>query len=129
MSKKSIINLSDLGSLLQNKNAFPPASDEVVAAMQAAEAKENAPEVTPIKLHDLRLWLDKKIGGGKEATRIKGFLGTPDELTDLAKLLKAHCGVGGAAKDGDIILQGDNRDKALAFLLAKGYKAKKAGGK
>ena len=129
MSKKTIINLSDLGSLLQNKSAFPPASDEIIAAMKAAETDENVPETTPIKVHDLRLWLDKKIGGGKEATRIKGFLGTLEELTDLAKLLKAHCGVGGAAKDGDVILQGDNRDKALGFLLAKGYKAKKAGGK
>ncbi len=129
MSKRTVINLSDLGSLLQNKNAFPPASDEVIAAMQAAEADESTLKATPIKAHDLRLWLDKKIGGGKEATRVKGFLGTPDELTDLAKLLKAHCGVGGAAKDGDVILQGDNRDKALAFLLSKGYKAKKSGGK
>jgi translation initiation factor 1 len=77
---------------------------------------------------DLRVMLDKKSRGGKVVTLVTGFKGSSNELTDLSKFLKTKCGVGGTAKDGEIILQGDFRDKVLEMLHNKGYKAKKAGG-
>lgn len=86
------------------------------------------PEIGPDK-QQLRIWLDRKNRGGKEATLIKGFSGSEEQLKDLAKMLKTKLGVGGAAKEGDIIIQGDHRDKVLDILVKAGYtKAKKAGG-
>ena len=77
---------------------------------------------------DLRIWLDKKHRGGKVASLVKGFVGNENDLKDLAKTLKSKCGVGGSAKDGEIIIQGDHRDKIHKILTDKGYRAKKAGG-
>lgn len=77
---------------------------------------------------DLRIWLDKKHRGGKMASVLKGFVGSEEDLKELAKVLKTKCGVGGSAKDGEIIIQGDHRDKILTILNDLGYKAKKAGG-
>lgn len=77
----------------------------------------------------LRIWLDRKNRAGKDATLIKGFIGTTEDLEVLRKTLKTKCGTGGTAKDGEIIIQGDMRDKILELLLKMGYKlAKKAGG-
>jgi translation initiation factor 1 len=59
---------------------------------------------------------------------IKGFVGTHDDLEQLARELKTHCATGGSAKDGEIIIQGDNRDKIVAYLQKKLFKVKKAGG-
>ena len=76
---------------------------------------------------DLRIHLDR-MRGDKLVTRVVGFIGKEADLDDLGRALKAKCGVGGNTKDGLILLQGDHRDKVLAYLTEKGYRAKKAGG-
>ena len=77
---------------------------------------------------DLRVMLDKKNRKGKAVTLITGFVGTDADLKDLAKLLKRKCGVGGSSKDGEILIQGDFRDKVMHLLQNEGYKVKKSGG-
>lgn len=72
----------------------------------------------------LTIVLDKKQRKGKVVTLVQGFVGTADDLDALAKELKRHCGVGGNAKDGAIIIQGDNKEKIHKLLTNKGYNAK-----
>jgi len=61
-------------------------------------------------------------------TAVKGFIGNDDDLNELARMLKSKCGVGGTSKDGEILIQGDHREKVILLLTNAGYKAKKAGG-
>lgn len=76
----------------------------------------------------LSVYLDRKNRGGKTAVVVKGFIGQEDDLIQLGKTLKSACGVGGSVKDGEIIIQGDKRDKVMELLKNKGYKVKRVGG-
>ena len=83
---------------------------------------------TPIPgQQDLRVWLEKNHRGGKIASVIKGFVGKHEDLEALGKTIKTKCGTGGSAKEGEIIIQGDHREKIVTLLQQLGYKAKKAG--
>ena len=76
----------------------------------------------------LHLYRETKGRGGKAVLLLKGLQGSDDALNALAKKIKAHCGTGGSAKDGEIIIQGEQRDKVDAFLKKEGYKTKRVGG-
>ncbi len=69
--------------------------------------------------------IDRRQRAGKQVTLVEGFVGKSDDLAALAKTLKTRCGVGGTAKDGEITIQGDLRDKLVALLSSMGYNAKR----
>lgn len=77
---------------------------------------------------NLYVSIDRKQRAGKEVTLVEGFVGSADDLSDLGKLLKQKCGVGGSAKDGLIIVQGNFKDKVFDILVKDGYNVKKKGG-
>lgn len=90
------------------------------------EAFEEA--TLPNAQQQLRVMIDKKSRGGKQVTLITGFVGAEDDLQALGKMLKSKCGVGGAAKDGEILIQGDVKEKVFQLLQKEGYGVKKSGG-
>lgn len=94
---------------------------------EAAEA-EKIETASPEK-QILRVSRDNKQRGGKEVTLVKGFIGAEEDLEALGKRLKSSCGVGGSAKDSEILIQGNHVERVVEFLLAWGYsKTKKSGG-
>ncbi len=114
--KKKLGSLEDLGGFVFSTNK------------DFEFEKEEAHETPANSEQRLEAHLDKKNRGGKVATVIKGFEGTDDDLKALAKQLKTLCGVGGSAKDGEIIIQGNFRDKIMDWLTKEGYRVKRVGG-
>ncbi len=91
--------------------------------------KEETPQSKNREKQRIRVLLDKKRRGGKSVTLITGLNESDDYITNLGKKLKKMCGVGGSAKDGEIIIQGDHRDRVIEYLIDQGYKdCKKSGG-
>ena len=114
---KKISSLEDLGGFVFSTNKDFDLNQ-----------KEETEETLAPNQQLLEAYLDKKNRGGKVATVIKGFVGTADDLKALGKELKSLCGVGGSAKDDEIIIQGNFRDKIMEYLKNKGYKVKRIGG-
>lgn len=85
------------------------------------EDDEQEDELIPANMQKLRTRIEKKGRGGKTATVISGFIGPEKDLEDLARTLKTHCGTGGSVKDGEIIIQGELKDKVITKLKALGY--------
>jgi len=118
MAKKKKLGLDDLGGFVfSTNNNFDPDDyqDE---------------ETTNLELQNqyLEAHFSNKGRGGKTVTIVKGFEGPEENLKELAKLLKKKCGVGGAVKDYEIIIQGNYRDKVMEILKKEGYNVKRVGG-
>ncbi len=105
---KSSLSWDDFQSLGNPENAPEPAAEE------SAESTENLKDI-------VRVYLERKGRGGKTVSIIKGLTGDDDYLSDLCKKLKSKCGVGGSVDDGEIIIQGDQRNRLIKELRIIGY--------
>jgi len=119
MAKKKLNSLSDLGGFVFSTN-----NNEDFSEYQ--DKSEN--ETLPNEQQFLEAHFSNKGRGGKTVTVIKGFQGSDSELKALGKLLKQKCGVGGSVKDGEIIIQGNYRDKIIEILKKDNYNVKRVGG-
>lgn len=117
MAAKKKLGLEDLGGLVFSTNE------------EFARGKESDPQesIDPGD-QELEAHFSSKGRGGKTVTVIRNFQGPEEDLVSLGKKLKKKCGVGGSVKDGEIIIQGDDRDKIIQILQKDGYKVKRVGG-
>ena len=116
MAKKKKLGLEDLGGFVFSTN------DNF--ELDNGESNEDlAPNEQYLEAH-----FSNKGRGGKTVTIVKGFEGPEADLKELGKLLKKKCGVGGAVKEGEIIIQGNYRDKVMEILKKEGYNVKRVGG-
>ena len=95
---------------------------------QYEEEQDDVQETLPNNQQVLYVSIDKKQRAGKEVTLIEGFVGDEDDLKELGKLLKSKCGVGGTVKDGEILIQGNFRDKIIEILQKEKFGVKRKGG-
>ncbi|MGN6399038.1 MAG: translation initiation factor [Flavisolibacter sp.] len=102
-----------------DKNGFVFSTDP---NFRFEEEEQNASETLPAAQQKLKIKLETKHRGGKTVTLIEGFIGKEEDLEALGKSLKNFCGTGGSAKEGEIIIQGDQREKVLQWLVKNGYK-------
>lgn len=89
------------------------------------EVSQSEKETLEPSRQKLIVRIDRRQRAGKQVTLVEGFVGTQEDLAELARTLKTRCGVGGTAKDGEITVQGDFRDKVVAILSSMGYNAKR----
>ena len=119
MKKQKLTGLAALSGLVYSTNP---------EAMAPQESQDNTTALAPAQQR-LRIWIETKHRGGKAVTVIQGFEGSETDLELLGKQLKNACGTGGSVKEGEVLIQGDHRDKVLAWLHKNGYsQSKKAGG-
>jgi len=118
MAKKKLNNLSDLGGFVFSTN-----ENEDFSSLSDDNQDTLAPDKQQLEAH-----FSNKGRGGKTVTVILGFQGTETDLKALGKLLKKKCGVGGSVKDGEIIIQGNYREKIMEILKKEGYPVKRVGG-
>ena len=118
MAKKKLNSLSDLGGFVFSTN-----NDEDFSTFSEEENATLPPGEQHLEAH-----FSNKGRGGTTVPVVKGFVGADTDLKALAKLLKTRCSVGGTVKDGEIIIQGNFRDKIIAILKEKGYHVKRVGG-
>lgn len=116
MSKKKKLSLEDLGGYVFSTDTnFELKKEEIKTTL------------SPKNQH-LEALFSNKGRGGKTVTIIRNFIGNEEDLKTLGKLLKTKCGVGGSVKDGEIIIQGNYRDKIMEILRNEGYQVKRIGG-
>ncbi len=118
MSKKKQEDWKDRLNVVYSTNPdFDYETDDAI--------EEDTPEPSQ---QQLRVMIDRKKRKGKSVTLVEGFVDAEDDLKELAKILKSKCGVGGSAKDGEILIQGEFKQKVADILLGLGYKVKQVGG-